>query len=97
MKVRHLPGWPPRWTSASGGPAFRGPAGILRAVEWRTDLRGERDLRMTIEHHGGRSLGLYPGDSEIRAQLTVGQLDSLYRVLVAHVGQPLRGIEETDV
>jgi hypothetical protein len=97
MKVRHLPGWPPRWTSASGGAALRGRADTLRAVEWRTNLRGERDLRMTIEYRGDLFFGLYPGDSEIRAQLTAGQLDSLYRVLVARIGQQLRGIEEADI
>ena len=97
MKVSYLPGWPPRWTSASGGPALQGQAAILRAVEWRTDLRGERDLRMTVEHHGDLFVGLYPGVSEIRAQITSAQLDALYGVLAARVGQQLRSIGEVEV
>ena len=43
---------------------------------------------MTVEHHGDLFVGQYPGDSEIRAQLTPAQLDSLYRVLAARVLAP---------
>jgi hypothetical protein len=52
---------------------------------------------MTVEHHGDLFVGLYPGVSEIRAQITSAQLDALYRVLAARVGQQLRSIGEVEV
>src|SRR5262249_5052788 len=68
MTVRELPGWPPMWVGTSGRPAPRGEVGVLRSVDWRVDLRGTRELRLTIESGDHQWTALYPGGADARAQ-----------------------------
>jgi hypothetical protein len=56
-----------------------------------------RKVRFCISTTSETRPGLYPGDSKIREQLTPAQLDALYRVLGARVGQQLRSIAEIEV
>jgi hypothetical protein len=52
MKIRFLPRWPPRWTSASGGSHPGERAGVLQSVEWRVDLQRERNLVIVLMYNG---------------------------------------------
>jgi hypothetical protein len=97
MKIRYLPRWPPRWTSASEGPAPSERAGVLRSVDWRVDLKGERDLRLTIEYRGHLWSGLYPDDAGTRGELGEERLQRLHRALMAYVGREISRIVELDV
>ena len=84
MKIRDLPG-PPFWTGTTGGPRPIGTLGVLRSLEWRGDLRGSRDLRITIEYQGHLCSGLYPGPMDARERFdALGgdlTLDGLHRML----------------
>jgi hypothetical protein len=90
MKIRFLPRWPPRWTSASGGSHPGERAGVLQPVKWRVDLQGERNLRLTMEYGGHLWSGLYPDDARRQAELGEERLQRLHRMLTAHVGQETR-------
>ncbi len=96
MKLRHLPGWPPRWTG-SAGPLPRGNVGVLRSVEWRADLQGTRDVRLTLEYQGYLWSGLYPASAEIRAQLGEAGPEGLYAVLAESVGHEMARVAELEV
>jgi hypothetical protein len=93
MTVRELPGWPPLWIGISGQPAPRGEVGVLRSVEWRVDLKGTPELRLTIESGEQRWLGSYPGGTETRARFdALGgdvTLQWLYRTICRYIGEPM--------
>ena len=100
MKVRELPGWPPAWTGTTGGPSPRGLVGVLRSLDWRVDLRGVADLRLTIEYQDHLWTGLYPSDQPQREQVdALGglTLDALHQVLTRYVGDTMARIGELDV
>jgi hypothetical protein len=98
MKVRDLPGWPPQWVGGPGS-SPTGPNGTLRFVEWRIDLRGARDLRITIEYREGVWSGLYPGAhrAELEGAGGVGFLEKLALVLNRFMGESMARIGELDV
>ncbi len=100
MKVRELPGWPPPWGGAAG-PRPPGAVGVLRSVDWRVDLRGSRDLWITIEYEGHLWSALYPGSQERRIQFEVlgagHSLDSVHQTLSRYVGETLTRIGELEL
>ena len=96
MKIRYLPRWPPRWTG-SAGPLPRGNVGVLESVEWRADLRGTRDLQLTLDYEGYLWRGLYPETVEIRTQLGEAGLEALYALLARFVGQEMARVAELEV
>ena len=81
----------------SAGRLPRGNVGVLRSVEWRADLQGARDVRLTIEYEDYSWSGLYPASAEIRAQLGEAGLEGLYAVLARSVGHEMARIAELEV
>lgn len=98
MKVRDLPGWPPQWIGGPGS-SPSGPNGTLRFVEWRVDLRGAKDLRITIEYRGGLWSGLYPAAHRAELETAGGLriLEKLAAMLGRYAGEPMGRIGELDV
>jgi hypothetical protein len=96
MTVRELPGWPPVWIAISGRPAPRGEVGVLRALDWRVDLKGTRELRLTIESGEHQWTAFYPGSADARARFdALGgdvTLDRLYQIFARYVGETMTRI-----
>lgn len=100
MKIRDLPGWPPSWTATSGGLRPVEMLAVLRSIEWRVDLRGARDLRITIEYQGHPWFGLYPGAMDVRERLDAlgGEmmLERLHQMLGRYAGDTLARVSDRE-
>jgi hypothetical protein len=96
MKIRDLPGWPPVW-GGGRGLVPRGLSGVLRAVHWRTDLRGSADLRITVEYAGDFWIGVYPDNPQVRIQVAEERLQRLHRILSHYIGRDMAYVAELDV
>jgi hypothetical protein len=94
-KIGHLPGWPPAW-SGGRGLVPRSSSGVLRTVNWRTDLRGRADLRITVEYAGDFWAGVYP-DDQVRAEVGEERLQRLHRILSHYIGQDMAYVAALDV
>jgi hypothetical protein len=101
MTVRELPGWPPVWIGISGRPAPRGEVGVLRAVDWRVDLTGTRELRLTIELGEHQWTALYPGSADVRARFdALGgdvTLDRVYQIIRRHLGDTMTRVGDVEL
>ncbi len=65
--------------------------------EWRADLQGARDVRLTVEYEDYLWSGLYPASAEIRAELGEAGLEGLYAVLAQSVGHEMARVAELEV
>jgi hypothetical protein len=85
----------------SGRPAPRGEVGVLRALDWRVDLKGTRELRLTIESGEHQWTALYPGSADARAQLdALGgdvTLDRLYQIVARHMGETMTRVGDLEL
>jgi hypothetical protein len=101
MTVRELPGWPPVWIGISGRPAPRGEVGVLRSVDWRVDLKGTRELRLTIESGEHQWIAFYPGNADARALFdALGgdvTLDRVYQIIRRHVGETMTRVGDLEL
>ncbi len=101
MKVRDLPGWPPAWTVTTGGPRPVGLVGVLRSIDWRVDLTGARDLRITVEYQGHLWAGLYPDSAEARTQLDAlggdAMLERLHQMLGQYAGETMTRVSDLEL
>jgi hypothetical protein len=101
MIVRELPGWPPVWIGSSGRPVPRGEVGVLRSVEWRVDLKGTPELRLTIESGEQTWLAIFPGSLETRRRCdALGgdvTLPWLYRTICRYIGEPMTRIGDLEL
>ncbi len=87
LRVRDLPGWPPRWIGSFRGlPSFpQGELGILRAVA----PLAEGTLVLSIEFEGELATGLLP--------LPANLLDRVAQLLRQHTGHPIAEIRTLEV
>jgi hypothetical protein len=67
--------------------------GVLRALDWRVDLKGTPQLRLTIESGEHQWTALYPGGADVRARFeALGgdvTLDRLYQIIGRYVGETM--------
>jgi hypothetical protein len=75
--------------------------GVLRALDWRVDLRGTRELRLTIESGEHQWTALYPGSADGRAQFdALGgdvTLDRLYQIVARHMGETMTRVGDLEL
>jgi hypothetical protein len=75
--------------------------GVLRALDWRVDLRGTRELRLTIESGEHQWTALYPGSADARAQFdALGgdvTLDRLYQIIGRYVGETMTRVGDLEL
>jgi mannose-6-phosphate isomerase class I len=75
----------------------RGLTGVLRTIDWRTDLTGLADLRITVEYSGEVWTGFYPGSPQVRAEVGQERLQQLHRILSHSLGQDMAYVAGLEV